>query len=138
MSGDTVAMIGNAENCEILRYVYADFERLAETSSAEIVLHPADRVGPADDRHGLADVLTHERSLLAATCGTLVMDVRQIAASDHFGAVLGILRAAAPQVVATPFCGLWRFDGGKLVEHWENAFDAAELSRLLAQPAPAK
>lgn len=137
MSDDTVAMIGNEQNCQILRYVYADFERLAETASAGIVLHPADRVGPADDRHGLADVLTHERSLLAATAGTLVMDVRQIAASDHFGAVLGILRSDAPQVVAMPFCGLWRFDDGKLVEHWENAFDAAELGRLLTEPAPA-
>ncbi|MTD58357.1 nuclear transport factor 2 family protein [Amycolatopsis pithecellobii] len=126
--------IGNEKHCEILRYVYADLERIAEAASDDIVLHPADH---SDPRVGVKEVLAHEQGLIAATGGTLVMDVTQIATSDHFGAVLGILRATSPETVAMPFCGLWRFENGKLVEHWENAFDAAELGRALGAAAPA-
>jgi hypothetical protein len=121
----------NHKHCEILRYIYQDFDRLAETAADDIILHTADReLVPDGVRRGLADVVAHERGLLAATDGTLVMDVRQVIADDHFGAVMGIFRATRPKTIAMPFCGLWRFADGRLVEHWENAYDAAKLTGL--------
>ncbi|MFE3179226.1 nuclear transport factor 2 family protein [Amycolatopsis sp. NPDC059090] len=121
----------NEEHCELLRFVYQDFERLADTATDDIILHTADRaLVPDGIRRGLATVLAHERGLLEATAGTLVMDVRQVIADDHFGAVMGILRATKPARIAMPFCGLWRFAEGKLAEHWENAYAASELGGL--------
>ncbi|WP_326782866.1 nuclear transport factor 2 family protein [Streptomyces sp. NBC_00151] len=132
-TGRNVTMTGHRKNCETLCYVYQDFERLAETSADDIVLHPAGRTSTADDVHGLPHVLLHERNLLAATGGTLFMDVQHVSATASFGAVLGMLRAQAPTTVAMPFCGLWRFADGRLVEHWENPYSFADLSRQLAQ-----
>lgn len=62
------------------------------------------------------------------------MDVENITANEHFGAVMGTLRARkeGKGEVAVPFCGLWRFEGGKAVEHWENAVDAGRLGEWLA------
>jgi hypothetical protein len=117
------------KHCEILRYIYQDFDRLAETASDDIILHTADReLVPDGTRRGLAEALAHERGLVTATEGTFVMDVQQVIADDHFGAVMGILRATKPKTIAMPFCGLWRFADGRLVEHWENAYDAATLA----------
>jgi SnoaL-like domain len=119
----------NQKHCEILRYIYQDFDRLAGTAAGNIILHTADReLVPDGVRRGLASVIEHERGLLAATEGTLVMDVRQVIADDHFGAVMGILRASKPTEIAMPFCGLWRFADGQLVEHWENAYNPAALA----------
>jgi len=80
-------------------------------------------------------VQAHEDALFAATEGTLVMDVDSISANEHFGAVMGTLRAnkKGKGEVAVPFCGVWRFQGGKAVEHWENAVDAAMLGKWLAE-----
>jgi ketosteroid isomerase-like protein len=65
------------------------------------------------------------------TKNTLVMDVQHIVANDHFGAVLGVIRAHPNgQVMEMPFCGLWRFRSGRIVEHWENAYDAVTLGRF--------
>ncbi|TDT39974.1 SnoaL-like protein [Streptomyces sp. BK208] len=122
----------------LLETVYADLMRLADFAAPDIVLHPADR-GVDDSRvcRGKEDVLAHERDLVRATEGTLVMDTQHIVANDHFGAVLGTLRASRPRVVAMPFCGLWRFADGLVVEHWENAHAPDHLQRLLAPSVPA-
>jgi hypothetical protein len=121
----------NQKHCDILRYIYQDFDRLAETAAEDIILHTADRELVLDGvRCGLANVIEHERGLLVVTEGTLVMDVRQVIADDHFGAVMGILRASKPTEVAMPFCGLWRFANGQLVEHWENAYAPVELAGM--------
>ena len=122
----------------LLETVYADLMRLADFAAPDIVLHPADR-GIDDNRarRGKDAVLAHERDLVRATEGTLVMDTEHIVANDHFGAVLGTLRASRPRGIAMPFCGLWRFADGLVVEHWENAHAPQQLQRLLAPSAPA-
>ncbi|MFB4420018.1 nuclear transport factor 2 family protein [Streptomyces sp. QL37] len=128
----------NHPHTEILRRIYADLTKLAEYADEDIVLHRADR--EAEDSHayrGLRAVMVHERALLRATGGSLVMDVESICANDHFGAVLGTLRAGSPHRIAMPFCGLWRFTDGRIVEHWENAQDAARLQSLLRSPGAA-
>ena len=128
ISPGDVELCGKIDNCELLLYVYGDFERLDRVATEGIVLHPAGRSSETDVVRGLEAVLAHERDLLKSTHGTLFMDVKQIMADEHFGVVMGVLRASEPAIVAMPFCGLWRFDGGKLVEHWENpySFDALQ------------
>jgi predicted SnoaL-like aldol condensation-catalyzing enzyme len=101
--------------------------------SDDVVLHRASRT--LDDPHpcvGKDAVMAHERALLDLADGTLVMEVEHIVANDHFGAVLGVLRIRRPQESAMPFCGLWRFVDGRIVEHWENAYDPAVLMNALA------
>ncbi|MFC0430396.1 nuclear transport factor 2 family protein [Kutzneria buriramensis] len=135
MSADELAAAvpGPHPNVETLRAVYADLARIGEYTSADVVLHAAER-GPADIRYvGRRAVVDKEKELIRLTGDTLVMDVDQIVADDHFGAVLGVLRAHRDgDTVAVPFCGLWRFRDGLIVEHWENAYELAGLTRFLA------
>ena len=117
-------------NVETLRTIYADLTCIADHCDDDVVLHTADRAitdGPGIVR-GKDAVLAQEKALIRATGGTLLMDVQDIIANDHFGAVTGILRARlATGDVAMPFCGLWRFRDGRIIEHWENAYQASVL-----------
>ncbi|GGV55295.1 hypothetical protein GCM10010245_87530 [Streptomyces spectabilis] len=122
---------------EILQAIYTDLPKIAEHAADDIVLHRADRsVEDLRVCRGLQAVLAHEQALLRVTGDTLVMDVDHIMANDHFGTVLGTLRATRPLPVAMPFCGLWRFADGLIVEHWENAYDPAALQHLFTRPVP--
>ena len=72
-----------------------------------------------------------EVDLVNSTNGTLVMDVQHITTNDHFGAVLGTLRAVfGDQEFTEAFCGLWRFQDGRIVEHWENIYDPRRLAAI--------
>jgi ketosteroid isomerase-like protein len=128
---------GAHPNVEVLRMIYADLPRIAEFAADGIVLHRADRTtaNPGACR-GVEAVRAHERALVELTNHTLVMDIEHITANDHFGAVLGVLRARHPRHIAMPFCGLWRFANGRITEHWENAYDATQLRELFAGPVP--
>lgn len=118
-------------NVEALRTIYADLNRIDDYAAEDIVLHAADReVNPATAKvRGRQAVVDKERELIAFTGGTLLMDVQDIVANDFYGAVTGVLRANRDgRVLAVPFCGVWRFVDGLIVEHWENAYDLAAFS----------
>ncbi|KAI0154961.1 hypothetical protein GGR57DRAFT_101440 [Xylariaceae sp. FL1272] len=106
---------------DLLLYLYEDLTKLEQVASQDIVLHRFDN--SSSPLKGLEAAQAHEEALVAATGGTLYMDVESVVANSHFGAVIGILRAQCPGLddLAVPFCGLWRFADGQLVEHWENA-----------------
>jgi predicted SnoaL-like aldol condensation-catalyzing enzyme len=54
-----------------------------------------------------------------------------IVANDYFGAVLGRLAANRQgHRFEAEFCGLWRFQDGLIVEHWENAADWPAAKRF--------
>ncbi|MFC3452592.1 nuclear transport factor 2 family protein [Amycolatopsis speibonae] len=134
----TYPVDGSHPNIQALRAIYADLTRVGEYATDDIVLHRADRT--VDNPHfvtGREQVVAHEAALVATTDKTIVMDVEHIAANDYFGAVFGVLRIQHPQPAAMPFCGLWRFENGKITEHWENAYDAPEFLRVLTQPVSA-
>jgi ketosteroid isomerase-like protein len=121
-------------NIEILRIIYADLARIAEYADDNIVLHTADRYLPGRTSPvvGKEAVLAKESDLIRLTDNTLTMDVSDIIANDYFGAVHGVLRARLNgRENAMPFCGLWRFRNGRIIEHWENAYDAAALDHFL-------
>lgn len=119
----------------MLRAIYAELPSVGDYAADDVVLHRADRdAGASGECRGVRAVVAHEWALLEATEHTLVMDVQHIVANDYFGAVLGVLRARRPRQIAMPFCGLWRFAGGRIVEHWENAYDVVELRELFATP----
>jgi hypothetical protein len=102
-------------NTETLRAIYADLACVAKYADDNIVLHTADRhvVGQPGQAFGKEAVIAKELELIRRTGNTLVMEVQEITANDHFGAVLGILRARlSGSDVAMPFCGLWRFNKG--------------------------
>lgn len=125
-------------NVALLKYLYKDLSRISDVCSNDMVLHPADRDLFSPSKRpveGLEAVLLHEKSLIAATGGTLLMDVQDITANDHFGTVLGVLRAKKEgrEDLAIPFCGVWRFRHGQAVEHWENAADTKALERWLTE-----
>ncbi|MBI6680853.1 nuclear transport factor 2 family protein [Pseudomonas viridiflava] len=113
-------------NVETLRAIYKDLARIAEFADHDIVLHKADRGarGGLSMVIGRRSVQNHELDLIEHTRQTLYMDVHEIAADDHFGSVMGYMRATCERKkIAMPFCGLWRFRDGKIVEHWENVYD---------------
>jgi hypothetical protein len=119
----------------ILRALYTDLPTLGKYAAEDIVLHPADRTQSPAEIRGVDAAVAHERTLVALTDDTLSMDVQHISANDHFGAVLGVLRATRPRTIAMPFCGLWRFADGRIIEHWENAYEADVLREQLSPPA---
>ena len=127
-------MLGSHPNVATLSVVYADLRRIAEFCDDDVVLHTADRGasgGPAQVV-GKKAVLDKELDLIRLTSETLHMDVQHIIANDYFGAVLGVLRAHHDgSAVGMPFCGLWRFRNGRIIEHWENAYDASALGGFL-------
>ncbi|KAK3372996.1 hypothetical protein B0T24DRAFT_678480 [Lasiosphaeria ovina] len=88
----------------LLRYLYSDVRRISDVASPDILLHPA-------DRHVSASRAAYEDALVAATRGTLRMDVQSMIPNAHFGAVLGVLRATKQGCddLAVSFCGVWRF-----------------------------
>ena len=121
-------------NIDTLRAIYANLRCIDQYSDDNIVLHTADRGasgGPAEVV-GKAAVLAKELDLIRLSADTLVMEVHNIIANDYFGAVMGILRTRRNHsTIGMPFCGLWRFRDGLIVEHWENAYNAAELGTFL-------
>jgi ketosteroid isomerase-like protein len=126
-------------NTETLRAIYADLARIGEYADDNIVLHTAERgvAGQPAQVFGKEAVIAKELELIRRTGNTLVMEVQEITANNHFGAVLGILRARlSGSDVAMPFCGLWRFNNGRVVEHWENAYDPAALRSELGSSLP--
>ncbi|GAB1311717.1 hypothetical protein MFIFM68171_01927 [Madurella fahalii] len=133
-----------------LIYLYADVTRISQISSPHVILHPADRDltnPPRPPVRGIAAVQAYEEALVAATGGTLVMEVESIAANEVFGCVMGVLRAGREDndddddkndaaaaadngegegrerrkpkgKIAMRFCGVWKFDEeGRAVEH---------------------
>lgn len=59
---------------------------------------------------------------------------RSSPANDYLGAVSGYLRASLDgQSIAMPFCGLWRFRDGRIIEHWENAYSPTKFAEFLSQ-----
>ncbi|MFC7307031.1 nuclear transport factor 2 family protein [Streptomyces monticola] len=123
-------------NARALHVLYQDLTRIAAYVADDVVLHPATRaVAPdATDVVGKDAVEAWERALVASTAGTLVMDVQQIAANDHFGTVLDTLEARFHGTpTAQPFCGLWRFEDGRITEHWENIYDPHLLNSLTGE-----
>ncbi|WP_224770189.1 nuclear transport factor 2 family protein [Mycobacterium simulans] len=123
-------------NVALLRAIYADLTRISEYVDDDVVLHAAERdlPGAVPTYTGARAVLEKEIDLIRRTADTLVMDVGFIAANDYFGAVFGHLRASLDEEsIAMPFCGLWRFRDGRIVEHWENAYAAAEFADFLTR-----
>ncbi|AHF69684.1 nuclear transport factor 2 family protein [Pseudomonas cichorii] len=119
-------------NIETLRAIYKDLTRIAEFADDDIVLHKADQNACPPTATGKEAVRSHEVELIAMTHSSLHMDVQEIIANEYFGTVLGNLRAtSADKSICMPFCGLWRFRDGKVVEHWENAYDAGAFGGFL-------
>jgi hypothetical protein len=124
-------------NVRTLRALYADLTRLGEHAADDMVLHAAEREVSSDVTAGRIvgkeAAVAKERELIHLTGGTLVMDVEHIAANDHFGAVIGVLRAhRGGATLAVPFCGLWRFCDGLITEHWENVYDVSAIKTFLS------
>jgi ketosteroid isomerase-like protein len=123
-------------NVTALRAIYADLTTISEYLDDDVVLHAAERDIPGAVRiyTGAPAVLDKEIDLIRRTANTLVMDVDFIAANDYFGAVAGYLRANLDgESIAMPFCGLWRFRNGRIVEHWENAYAAAKFAEFFSR-----
>lgn len=121
-------------NVATLRILYQDLTQIDEFADPAIVLHKADRGagGGLSMAIGKRAARNYALELVERTSQTLHMDVHDIVANDHFGAVLGTLHAACEdRVIGMPFCGLWRFSEGKVVEHWENLYDARGLAGFL-------
>ncbi|MBP2327567.1 ketosteroid isomerase-like protein [Kibdelosporangium banguiense] len=136
-------------NVELLRAVYADFRLLNEFARQDMVLHAAGSRGIlTGDYVGKQAVLARVLELYRRSGGSLVLSADDIVANDHFGVVLGRLAAnRAGRRLEGEVCGVWRFQDGLIVEHWENCADWPAAERFLidefdeeadAEPADAR
>lgn len=116
-------------NVTTLAAIYADLTAIGAHVTDEVVLHTADR--PSRTVVGREAVVAHERRLVDLGGDGFTMEVQEISANDHFGSVLGVLRTSGDGSIAMPFCGLWRFRDGRIVEHWENAAEPDALAQHL-------
>ncbi|RMR89747.1 Polyketide cye SnoaL-like domain protein [Pseudomonas coronafaciens pv. striafaciens] len=126
-------------NREVLRAVYKDMTRITEFADADIVLHKADQGagGGLSIAIGREAVLSHQINLIRRTHQTLYMDVHDIIANDHFGSVLGEMRASCEgRKIIMPFCDLWRFRDGRIIECWENVYDVRALGNFINGKEP--
>ncbi|MCL6310037.1 nuclear transport factor 2 family protein [Pseudomonas syringae] len=126
-------------NREVLRAVYKDMTRITEFADADIVLHKADQGagGGLSIAIGREAVLSHQINLIRRTHQTLYMDVHDIIANDHFGSVLGEMRASCEgRKIIMPFCDLWRFRDGRIIEYWENVYDVRALGNFINGKEP--
>jgi predicted SnoaL-like aldol condensation-catalyzing enzyme len=121
-------------NIATLRSIYEDLRRIERHADEDMVLHTAQRhVGADPGRlHGKAAVVEKIHALIRESGRTLHMRVDSVVANDYFGVVLGSIRARRGESeIGMPFCGLWRFRDGRVVEHWENAYDIAALDAFM-------
>lgn len=129
-------MFDTHPNVATLRSIYADLTSIGRYCDDDVILHAAERGHPGMQSVyvGRAAVEAKERDLIRASGDTLMMDVRGIHANDYFGAVFGELCVGRNiERFRMPFCGLWVFRDGRVVEHWENAYDVAAFGRFLAE-----
>lgn len=117
---------------EMLRAIYANFSLLAEFARDDIVLHAAgSRDIMTGDYVGKQAVLAKEMELYRRSGGSLVLTEDDIVANDYFGVVLGRLAANRDgHRFESQVCGLWRFQDGLIVEHWENCWDWPAAERF--------
>jgi len=121
-------------NAKTLRAIYADLRCIGDYVDDDVILHAAERevTGMKADYIGRQEVVEKERELVRLTDGTLLMDVQGVQANDHFGTVIGTLRAhLRGHDMAMPFCGVWQFRDWRIIEHWENAYDVHAFGRFL-------
>ncbi|PTR34515.1 putative SnoaL-like aldol condensation-catalyzing enzyme [Luteibacter sp. OK325] len=125
-------------NIATLRSIYEDLRRIERHADEDMVLHTAQRqAGDPGRIYGKAAVVEKMQALLRESGRTLTMRVDSIVANDYFGAVLGSIRARrGGSEIGMPFCGLWRFRDGCILEHWENSYDIAELDAFMRGDAP--
>jgi ketosteroid isomerase-like protein len=116
----------------MLRAIYADFSLLEKFASEDIVLHAGgSRDIMTGDYVGRQAVLAKELELYRRSGGSLVMTADHVVANDHFGVVLGRLAANRDgHRFEGEICGLWRFQDGLIVEHWENCADWPAAERF--------
>jgi ketosteroid isomerase-like protein len=116
----------------MLRAIYANFSLLEKFASEDIVLHASgSRDIMTGDYVGKQAVLAKEMELYRRSGGSLAMTTDHIVANDHFGAVLGRFSANRNgNRFEGEICGLWRFQDGVIVEHWENCADWPAAERF--------
>ncbi|MEV6576380.1 nuclear transport factor 2 family protein [Streptomyces sp. NPDC051577] len=123
-----------------MRTLYEDLTRIGDYIADDVVYHLAHRglgLGLPARVHGRQAVIDSEQALCRLTDGTLRASIDAIAANDFFAAVTGTFHAdVGDEAIVFPFCGLWRFRDGLIVEHWQNAYDPAILHRQLASGPP--
>jgi hypothetical protein len=119
-------------NAQLLRAIYADFSLLDKYASDDIVLHAGGTRGiMAGDYVGKQAVLAKEAELYRRSGASLAVVADHIVANDHFGALLGRFTANRDgERFESEICGLWRFEDGLVVEHWENCADWAAAERF--------
>ena len=125
-------------NIATLTSIYEDLRRIERHADDDMVLHVAQRRSDPDTGriYGKAAVVEKMHALFRDSRGTLKMHVDSIVANDYFGAVLGSIRVRhGDSEIGMPFCGLWRFRDGCILEHWENSYDIAALDAFMCGEA---
>lgn len=120
------SMAAEHPNALLLRRAYGNLDLLANACADDVVVHSNGTVGIASgDWVGKEAMMSRVTELWRRSGETLNLPVEEVMANDYFGVVLARFTAHRPdgRHLDMPICGVWRFENGTIVEHWENCHD---------------
>ena len=89
-------------------------------------LHAPGQNSVGGEFEGLDGMMTHLGSMHALSNGTMKLDPHSYFADDNWGMVISHITAERDgKKLDVQGFGLWRFEDGKLTDHWEYADNAA-------------
>jgi hypothetical protein len=121
----------------IIRRLYTDLRTIGDVAHKGIALHPGSS-GLLDvgTLYGVEAVTDHMKALYRLSHGTLRIDLDAVIANDCFTTAVGTLEITAPDPKTVPFCGVWRFEDGLIVEHWEHDWNPHDLADVTERLLP--
>ena len=111
---------------ELLKQIYSDPNALPGHLHPEFKLHAPGQNRVAGEFAGLDGLMTHLGAMQDLSGGTMKLDAHTFLADETWGMVISHVTAErdGKKLDAQGF-GVWRFQDGKLIDHWENTSDQA-------------
>ena len=118
-------------NVELLLRGYAGDQEVFPGRWADDIIVHAPSLTPSNPTSGVfygkQAMLEHQQVFMEMSDGTLKVEPAEGIADDHFAAILGrITIRRKGRVLDQPVCGVYRFRGDLIAEHWENVEDPDE------------
>lgn len=119
------------DNLELLKGIYGRTIDPAQHLTSDFTLHTPGNSPLAGKFVGLEEFGQHLEAIQELSNGTFKLEPLTFMAADDWGLCISRLTAERNgKSLDTNGFGLWRFEDGKLAEHWEYNRHAAEWDRF--------
>lgn len=111
---------------ELLKKIYADFEAVPPNLHSEFKLHSPGQSPVAGEFDGLDGLIAHLSYMQELSGNTMRLEPQSFLADEKWGMVVSRITAERNgRQLDMPGFGLWRFQDGKLIDHWESVSNQA-------------